>query len=47
MLETKRNEFLDAYLAWKKQHDEAARERMQAIARDLKSLDPSFHFEPK
>jgi hypothetical protein len=47
MLETKRNEFLDAYLAWKKQHDQAARERMRAIARDLKSLDPSFNYEPK
>ncbi|MFC1799523.1 hypothetical protein ACFL2Z_01240 [Candidatus Eisenbacteria bacterium] len=47
MLETKRNEFLDAYLVWKKQQDEAARNRMRSIAKDLKSLDPSFNFNPK
>jgi hypothetical protein len=34
MLETKQNEFLDAYLAWKKQRNEAARDRMQLIAED-------------
>ena len=47
MLETKRNEFLDAYLAWKKRHDETARDRMRAIAEDLRLLDPGFNFEPK
>ena len=47
MLESKRNEFLDAYLAWKKQPDETARDRMRAIAEDLRSLDPGFDFNPK
>jgi hypothetical protein len=46
MLETKRNEFLDAYLAWKKKHSEAARKRMRSIAEDLRSLDPGFTFKP-
>jgi len=47
MLETKRNEFLDAYLVWKKQRDEAAGDRMRSIAKDLRSLDPSFNFKLK
>jgi hypothetical protein len=46
-LERKRNEFLDAYLAWKRQRDEAARDRMRLVAEDLRSLDPSFTFKPK
>jgi len=46
-LERKRNEFLDAYLTWKKQRNEAARDRMRLVAEDLRSLDPGFTFKPK
>jgi hypothetical protein len=45
-LESKRNEFLDAYLAWKSQHTEAARRRMQLVAKDLRNLDPTFSYRP-
>ncbi len=47
VLETKRNEFLDAYLAWKKQHTEAARKRVRLLAADLRTLDPGFKFKPE
>lgn len=46
VLERKRNEFLDAYLAWKKVRDQASRDRMRLIAEDLRSLDPGFTFKP-
>lgn len=47
VLEIKRNEFLDAYLAWKREHTEAAKRRMQLVADDLRTLDPGFTFRPE
>jgi hypothetical protein len=45
-LERKRNEFLDAYLDWRNHGTEAARERVVALAQELRALDPTFKYSP-
>jgi hypothetical protein len=45
-LERKQNEFLDAYMAWRNHGTEEARKRVIVVAGELRSIDPTFTFEP-
>lgn len=46
-LESKQNEFLDAYLTWKKLGTEEAHLRVKALAEELRNLDPTFTYRPE
>ncbi len=44
-LQEKQDQFLDLYLEWKRTGAENVRERMSKLVQEIRSLDPSFHFE--
>jgi hypothetical protein len=44
-LEKKQDEFLDAYMAWKKHHTDRAKQKVMVLAEELRGLDPSFKYK--
>jgi len=45
-LERKQDEFLDAYLEWKKRGTERAKKKVVVLAEELRGLDPTFKYKP-
>jgi len=44
-IRAKQDQFLDLYLEWKRTGAEDVRERMTRLVREIRSMDPGFHFE--
>ena len=44
-LRDKQDQFLDLYLEWKRTGAEDVRERISRLVKEIRGLDPSFHFE--
>ena len=44
-LKSKQDQFLDLYLEWKRTGAEDVRERISRLVREIRVIDPNFHFE--
>jgi hypothetical protein len=46
LVENKRDQFLDAYMEWKSHRTDKAKQKVIALADELRVLDPSFKYRP-